>query len=106
MERETHTIEMSGGHKATLNSYVTAREFRDIRNASLRGAKVSAEGDGTQHASFDPATAVEAGENASITAVVIELDGSRENILDRINALRVGDYQELWAAVEAVTKKK
>lgn len=97
MERETKSITLPSGKGALLKSYITARERNEIRNVFMSSMKLNVqENQPPQELSGD--VMVEA-EKKLINSIVVSLDGSSENITERLLDGSVEDYD--FVVVEA-----
>lgn len=90
MPRATRTFETTNGHKVVVLEYFTGREAQDI------AAKV-----GSQGANTPMEKQLEAN-NYTITMAIKELDGTTENILDRVLDLPMTDFNDVSQAVQAL----
>lgn len=106
MERETKQITTPSGHVCTLYSYITAREQREIDNISLSAIDVVQDATGAiKQQKIDPTT-IRQTEDALLKALVVELDGSTEDIIDRLLDLRSIDYAEILKVADAIATGK
>lgn len=101
-DRKTKEIKTTGGHTAVLVEYITGREKREITEIFF-GAMALANGD--KSAITRPGT-MNSADDKAIQIVVRSLDGSTENILERILDLPVEDYTEISDAVAEVANSK
>lgn len=100
MERETKSITTPSGTEVVLNTYINGREKRDINSASM-GANVSISPDGT--ISGVDGAMISRRQDAAISAVVVSVAGSKENILNTVLDLKASDYDAVIEAVNEVT---
>lgn len=91
--RETKEITTTGGHTAVLYTYITGREAQDV-------AKRSEVGEGGEYARQVDAN------NYAIGFIVRELDGSSENVLDRVLSLPITDFSEIQDMVAEISSPK
>lgn len=99
-ERATKEFITTGGHKLTLNEYIIGSEKRAITEIYL------AAGDIKPGVEVPKTRAMFLAEDKSIELVVVEMDGSRDNLLARFLALPVTDYEEIKDAVKEVLDGK
>lgn len=97
MERETQEVILPSGIVAIFVAYLTGRDIRDISRAPLKSIKVQRQGDGDGVAPLlENVNLAQCGkdeEEALIKAAVLELDGSKENVFERLLDLRAEDWQ-------------
>ena len=98
MDRPTHELTTSSGHTLILNDYITGGEKRQITEIYLRAL-------GPDKSTVNPTVTYEA-ENFALTHAVVSLDGSTDNLIDRLLALPVTDYDEVVAEVKTITDGK
>ena len=105
-DRPTFELETKAhGHRVTLREWITYQEYREIMAVYLKAMTIKAGTDAAEVSAAAGDTVVEA-ENRAVKAVVISLDGSTENIVERMQALPMQDAQEIVAAVETVSNPK
>lgn len=104
MERETTTTEIQG-HTFTHYTYTTARETNNIQKAYFEGAKVEIVGDAPKISDFDPSVQFNV-QLAMIKELVVEMDGSKENIVKRCEDLPDEVFQELSTTLDLMVSKK
>lgn len=90
---DTKKIETPSGIKLIIRQYLTGEDRRANRRLVMRLAD---EGKG---ASVD---GLEEAENEQIKIVVKEIDGSAENIVERVIKMRADDYDFVMETVQAV----
>jgi hypothetical protein len=108
MERETITITTPiEKHEIVLKSYITGREYRQINTAFMRDVEIEANAKGeTPTMKGLKGSAVEEYENAQLKHVVISIDGSLENVLERILDMRIEDYEFIAKKVRNIIGEK
>lgn len=90
-DRETHSIVTPiKKHEIVLRSWITGREKQRIDGALYSGLDTEGVGENAQPKIGDTMLARQ--ENASITAVVVSIDGNTANTLDRVLDMRSKDY--------------
>ena len=87
------------GHLVVLKAWITGRESQKIDGAMFKGVQTTV--DGKRISPRISETMLADQENASIEAVVISVDGSETNVLEKILNMRKKDYAFV---VEAVGK--
>jgi hypothetical protein len=107
-ERPTKTITTTNGHTAVLHEWITMQEFRAItgvftRNATLQNVDLKKE---TADVAGSFAEAAMEAQDLAVGFVVVELNGSKEDILERVRNMRNEDAQEIIQAIEDVTNPK
>lgn len=104
---ETSTFTLPSGGAAKLKTYLTGREKRALRGIFLKDVEVSTDAaSGKPTTSGIKGTAIEEGENFIINTIVVELNGSAENILERVLDLPATDYDALLAQLNSITEDK
>lgn len=89
----------SGEHSVVMRTFLTGEDKRNNRRLILSftdGEKIGAE-------------KIEAAENALLTQVIVEIDGSPDDIVGRVVKMKIEDYDFLIDAVNEVAggnKKK
>jgi len=102
MERATKTVEISGGVKVEMYTYITGRESREIQQIFLEGTKIHFDGiGGTAPSDIDASLAMKAQDKA-LELLVVSLDGEKEKVLDKILDLPKEDYEKVVGAVSEI----
>jgi len=101
MERETKVIKTEN-HQVEIKTYLTAGERREIRNVYLKGLKLNIEGVVPKISEFPPELITEA-ENKVIETVIVSIDGSKENILQRFLEFKIPEYEQVMAEIDKVS---
>lgn len=104
--RETREAQI-GGHDFVFKTYLTGREFNEIQRIYLSSAKINMVGNGGPSInSFSAEVELDATKK-TLEMLVVSMDGSTENIVDRIEDLPNEVYQLVVANInEAAGKKK
>lgn len=102
--RETKEI-TAGKSTFTVKTYATAREANTIRQAYFKGSKVEIVGDQPRMSDFNPGMQFEV-EQEMIGTLVVSMDGSTENIVERATDLPEETYRELIEQLDALVAKK
>lgn len=92
----------SGKNKAVLNTYLTRRERRAIKNAMFGGKEISVDGKSDVKASISM-EATDVAEDKTFELVIVELNGSKENILERMLELPDDEASEIKDKIDELT---
>jgi len=93
--RETKEIATSGGHKVVLKTYLTIGEVNDALRIIFKDRAASAE--------VPLAVGIERNVQL-VLAAVVSLDDSTDDLPTRIQALRLTDYNEIFAEVKDLSE--
>lgn len=104
MERETKTIEIEN-HKFVVKTYATAKETNAIQSAYFKGSKVEIVGEQPKISEFNPTVQYDV-KLALIGQIVVEMDGSKDNIVNRCEELKDEVFQELTNQIDTLITKK
>lgn len=104
MNRETKTLDI-GNHKIVVNTYLTGREVRDIDSALMDKLEIRQVGK-SQEISGLKGSMLKEQEDMQIKAVVVSIDGSSDNIVDRLIDLPHEQYQQVMQHIKIVVGKK
>jgi hypothetical protein len=104
MPRETTTEEI-GGHKFEIKTYATAREANAIQQGYFKGTKMELVGDQPKLTEFNPGIQFEV-QQELIRQLVVKMDGTDENIVERCLELRNDIFDQLVAHLDALVSKK
>ena len=103
MDRETKEITTSGGHKIVLKTYLTAGESRTVNAAIFEGAKFRFE-DGTARMEEGISGMVmNSMQDALILSLVVSLNGTADNLVERCLDLPERDFEELDKALREIS---
>jgi len=102
--RET-TKATIGSHAYEVKTYATALEANTIQQAYFKGTKLEVVGDTPKISEFNPGVRFEV-EQEMIRQVVVSMDDSAENVLERCLELPSSDFNELVAALDEIIAKK
>ena len=97
MEREIKTITTPSGAQVVLKAWITGAEARALKSVYYSGLKAG----GGQSTKSAPEIMQEM-EDLAFKTVIVSIDGSTENILERVLAMKNSDYQASRDAVNAV----
>lgn len=89
-------------HKVVLRAWITGREKQKIDGAMFKGVGTTGDGKRLQPKLSDSMIADQ--ENASIEAVVVSVDGNNKDVVDRVLAMRVKDYEFILSEVSRVVE--
>jgi hypothetical protein len=104
--RPVREVTTNTGHTVKMYEHITLGEQRQIQKVLLRTVKVQVKEGAEQVAPEISGDALLESQEEAVRLLVVELDGSAEQIFDRIMALRPEDGQEIMAAVEEATSGK
>lgn len=104
IQRETKEIKI-GNHTLVVNTFVTGRELRNIESSMLDKLEMKQKGTEQEITGFRGSMLKER-QDAQIKAVVVSLDGSSDNVVDRILDLSAPEYQEVVEYVTSITEPK
>lgn len=102
--RETKIIKI-GAHSFTIKTYATAREANTIQQAYFAGTKVELVGENPQIKDFNPGVQFEV-EQEIIKQMVINMDESTDDILNRVLDLPADEFNELVVTLDTLIAKK
>lgn len=108
MERETKTITTPNGHKVLMYAYVTGREQREINNGVYANAKVEVVNGQPVISDFKTEDVVNAVNDKQIQTLILEIDGQKENLIEKVLDLKAEDYNAIISTITEVMvgKKK
>lgn len=104
-KRETKEVKTSGGHTAVIKTYATGREFNEIQGVYLKSAQVNIINGQPAISGLSAETEMEASKKM-IEMLVVMLDDSDENLVDRVLDLPLTDYNEVIEALSEISGKK
>ncbi len=105
MERETKTIKTPNGHTIIIKSYATGREVRNIESKYYQKSKLELVGGQPKITDMDLSAQFEV-EQEMIRLLVDSIDGSTDDVTNKVLDLRSQDYEAVIAELNEVTKKK
>lgn len=110
MERDTKELvitlgESLTGHRFKVKTYATAREANAIQQAYFKGAKLEVVGEQPKISEFNPGVQFEVHQEM-IRQMVVEMDGSAENLVDRCLELPNDAFNELVQELDQLVSKK
>lgn len=100
--RGTINFTTKGKNKFTLQEYLNAREKRAIKNALWEGKSLMLK-DGKGETDKVPMDQMDASTDMTIKLIITEMNGSNEDILDRVLDLPSQEYDELLEKIEELT---
>lgn len=89
-------------NKVLLNTYLTRRERRDIKNALFGGREISVDGKNDVKASVSMAD-TDVAEDKTFELVIVSLNDSKENILERMLELPDEEAGEIKDKIDELT---
>ena len=104
MERETKIIEVKN-HKFTVKTYATAKETNAIQATYFKGTKVELVNEQPKISEFNPTVQYQV-KLALIEQIVVDMDGSKDNIVTRCEELKNEVFQELTIQLDELIAKK
>lgn len=93
----------SKANKVILNTYLTRRERRQVKNALLGGKEMSVNSKNDVNVSISM-EATDAAEDATFNLMIVELNGSKENILERMLELPDDEAGDIKNKIDDLTK--
>ena len=109
MQRETKEIVLPSGIKITANTYLTARDANAIKEEMYKVMKIDLDNvDDAGNPKMKGDISAEfllSQEKMLLERVVVSIDGSTENIKDRLYDLRNSDYQALVVEINKLHKE-
>lgn len=103
-QRETKEIKV-GEHTVVIKTYCTGREANEIEQVYLAGTKVSMVGTTPTVDGFSPTVEQDANKKA-IEVLVVSLDGTNDDLVNRILDLPNTEYVQIVAALGEISGKK
>lgn len=104
MNRETKIIKV-GDHELVVKTYATAREANEIQQTYFKGSKVEMTGDTPKIQDFNPGIQFEV-EKELVNQLVVRMDNSDVDIVDRVLDLPSDEYHELISQLDGLVAKK
>lgn len=104
MERDAKEQKI-GKYTFVIKTYATAREANAIQQTYLKGTKVEVVGEQPRISEFNPGVQFEV-QQAMIREMVVSLDGSAENIVERCLDFPSDVFDELVAVLDGLVSKK
>lgn len=104
MERQTQELKV-GKHTLITKTYATGREAQAIQAKYLTATKVTVNAAGPTFNDFDPSVQF-AVEEETIRQMVLSLDGSGEDVVNRCLDLPNSEYREIISALDELVAKK
>lgn len=102
-DRETVQFQTkSKQNTVLLHTYLTRRERRAIKNALFGGKEIAVDGKNDMKASISMEL-TDVAEDKTFELVIVELNGSKENILERMLELPDQEADEIKAKIDELT---
>lgn len=103
MDRETKVIETPvSKQKVEIKTYLTGRERRALTNVFIGKVDFSQEG----KVNNIDSTVLDKAQDLAWETVIVSVDGSNENIVDKVLDMRIDDYNFVIAEVNKITSVK
>jgi hypothetical protein len=101
--RETQSFATPGGHTVVINAYISGRESNAIKQVLYDDLKMNMKDAQNGAVAMDdlPSSFVVKQEEKAIELIVVSIDGSSEDVIQRVLDLPVAEYN---AIVEEVNK--
>lgn len=104
MDRPTKDIVVSG-RTFKVKTYATAREANAIQQAYFKGTKLEVVGEQPKISEFNPGVQFEVYQEM-VRQMVLEMDGTADNIVDRCLDLPSDEFDELVTELDQLVSKK
>lgn len=104
-DREIKDFETKNGHKVRMYTYITGGEMRQIQDVYLEKAEVSLSGKDVSFSGITGDLASKA-QDKTFELLIVEIDGSSENVVKSVADMRVEDYDEVVKALNEITNIK
>jgi hypothetical protein len=104
MNRETKTIKI-GNNEFVVKTYASAREANAIKQAYFKGTKVEVVDEKPRISEFNP-TAQQEVEKEMVSQIVVSLNGSIDNVLEKALDLPAAEYNSLVKTLDEIVSKK
>lgn len=104
--RETRSFTTPGGHAIVLNSYLTGRESNVIKQVLYDDLKMNMQDAQNGNVAMEnlPSSFVVKQEEKAIELVIVSLDNSTENVVERILDLPLDEYNAIVDEVNKVRR--
>jgi len=108
MERQTKTIKTPvAKQEIVLKDWITGRESEYISGPMFDSVAIDAKAGSPEIKASNFSAQMIEGNHRAITTVVVSIDGSVDNILNKVlDEMTQDDYGFIMAEIEKVTKKK
>lgn len=104
MDRDTKVLTLTG-HTFKVKTYATAREANAIQQAYFKGTKLEVVGEQPKISEFNPGVQFEVYQEL-VRQMVLDMDGTAENIVDRCLDLPSDQFDELVVELDQLVSKK
>lgn len=101
-QRPLNEVKTSGGHIAKIVQYITGGEMEDIDDSVAKAMQIDQSG----RVTAATGSVLGARRNVQFEVCLKSLDGSTENLIERLRALPKEDYLEIRKAIEEVVDGK
>jgi hypothetical protein len=99
--RETKEISTPGGHTAVVKTYLTAREVNNVLTELFKSQDVSSDEAANGKAKISLIVGIQRNVKL-VEAAVVSLDGSAENLSDRLQDLPASEYTAILNEVKGL----
>lgn len=103
MDRETKEVVLPSGAKVSLYTYITARERNQFRDELYKDVRINMNPTGQNDMSGVGGESLLKAEHKALEVVMVSLNGSTENCIERLLDGSPQDYDAVVAAVNEVT---
>lgn len=105
MERDTKIITTPAGHTVVLKSYLTGREANELKGVMFSALKMNIEDaqSGKINIGDVSGSFLVDQEQKAMSLVLVSLDGSADNALERLLDLPSSEYDAVKAEVDKIT---
>jgi hypothetical protein len=108
MERETKTIKTPSGVNVEIKTYITGREVNELEDIIFNEVNLSAvagEKKPGANVNFNNASFIRKQIHRTIEIMVVSVNESKEDVLNKILDLKKEDYQFVMQEIDKVTKE-
>ena len=102
-DRDTHQIVTPRGHTLELRSWINGREKQRIDGAMFGSFATEVDKDGNPQPKMSD-TMQAAQENAAILAIVVTVDNSENDVLNKVLDMRVDDFEFVTKHLDKIVK--
>lgn len=103
--RETIEVVTPRGYKVKYYSYITGREFNELQNCYLAGAKAHMIGSEMRVDGFSPSAEADA-KKKLVELLVVSVDEKTDSVVDIVLDMPLTDYNVVMEALNVVNGKK
>lgn len=105
MEREMKTVTTPGGHSVALKAYLTGRESQELKSVLFSSLKMGLDDAQTGKVNIENVSGefLLAQEKKAIELLLVSLDGTSDNAIERLLDLPAAEYDAVKAEVDKIT---